>query len=232
MNAFSQISVNSLTSHRAEPHTVSGLLKKRDVMSSEPIALETASRDSQPATPAEPASMEELLLKVATGDRIAFREVFDHFAPRLKAYIMSQGSDLVSAEEVVQEALVKVWRKASQFDPNLAAASTWVFTIARNMRIDHLRKANRPEPDMTDPAFVPDPEAMPSEILSRSQDAKILHSAIKKLSAEQQDVLRLAYFEEKAHPEIAAALEIPLGTVKSRVRLALKNIRSHLEDRT
>ena len=99
------------------------------------------------------------------------------------------------------------------------------------MRIDHLRKANRPEPDMTDPAFVPDPEMLPSEHLSRSQDAEVLRLAISKLSPEQQDVLRLAYFEEKAHPEIAQALNIPLGTVKSRVRLALKNIRSLLEQR-
>ena len=231
MNAINQISAHPLTSPRAELHTVDGLLKKRNIMSSESTALKTELTGKQSPTASRARTMEDLLLCVAKGDRVAFREVFEHFAPRLKAYIMSQGSDLVSAEEVVQEALVKVWRKASQYDPNLAAASTWVFTIARNMRIDHLRKANRPEPDMTDPAFVPDPEIMPSEILSRSQDAQILRSAIKKLSAEQQDVLRLAYFEEKAHPEIAAALEIPLGTVKSRVRLALKNIRSHLEDR-
>jgi len=183
------------------------------------------------ASMSKTTSMEDLLLRVADGDRIAFRALFNHFAPRLKAYIMSQGTDLVSAEEVVQEALVKVWRKASQFDPKLAAASTWIFTIARNMRIDHLRKANRPEPDMTDPAFVPDPEALPSENLSRVQDAKILHEAIQQLSSDQQDVLRLAYFEEKAHPEIAEALNIPLGTVKSRVRLALKNIRTSMEEK-
>jgi len=83
---------------------------------------------------------------------------------------------------------------------------------------------------MTDPAFVPDPEALPSENLSRVQDAKILHEAIQRLSSDQQDVLRLAYFEEKAHPEIAEALNIPLGTVKSRVRLALKNIRTSMEE--
>ena len=172
--------------------------------------------------------MDELLTRVAKRDREAFREVFDHFAPRIKAYIIGQGTDRQTAEEVVQETMVKIWRKAEQFDPARAAASTWIFTIARNMRVDHLRKVNRPEPDMDDPAFVREPEPLPSENLSHAQDSKILHTAIKKLPKEQQDVLRSAYFEEKTHPEIAEALNIPLGTVKSRVRLALKNIRAVL----
>ena len=172
--------------------------------------------------------MDELLTRVARKDREAFREVFDHFAPRIKAYIIGQGTDRQTAEEVVQETMVKIWRKAEQFDPARAAASTWIFTIARNMRVDHLRKVNRPEPDMDDPAFVREPEPLPSENLSHAQDAKILHTAIEKLPKEQQDVLRSAYFEEKTHPEIAEALNIPLGTVKSRVRLALKNIRAVL----
>ena len=173
-------------------------------------------------------TMDELLTRVARRDREAFREVFDHFAPRIKAYIIGQGTDRQMAEEVVQETMVKIWRKAEQFDPARAAASTWIFTIARNMRVDHLRKVNRPEPDMDDPAFVREPEPLPSENLSHAQDAKILHNAIGKLPKEQQDVLRSAYFEEKTHPEIAEALNIPLGTVKSRVRLALKNIRAVL----
>ena len=173
-------------------------------------------------------NMDELLTRIASRDREAFRQVFDHFAPRIKAYIIAQGTDLQAAEEVVQETMVKIWRKAEQFDPARAAASTWIYTIARNMRIDHLRKINRPEPDMDDPAFVPDPEPLPSENLSQAQDAKILHTAIQKLPKEQQAVLRAAYFEEKTHPEIAEMLEIPLGTVKSRVRLALKNIRAVL----
>ena len=177
-------------------------------------------------------NLDELLTRVADRDREAFRAIFDHFAPRLKAYIIGQGSDPQVAEEVVQETMVKIWRKAEQFDPARAAASTWIFTIARNMRIDHLRKLNRPEPDMNDPAFVPAPEPLPSENLSNAQDAKLLHIAIEKLPKEQQDVLRAAYFEEKSHPEIAHALCIPLGTVKSRVRLALKNIRVALGKQT
>ena len=175
-------------------------------------------------------SMSDLLVDVGRQDQAAFRAIFDHFAPRLKAFLMAQGTSPQMAEEVVQETMVKIWRKADQYEPARAAASTWIFTIARNMRIDHLRKFNRPEPDMNDPAFVPDPEPLATEMISQSQDAAQLHEALAELSEEQRAVLKLAYFEEKAHPEIAEALNIPLGTVKSRIRLALKNIRSRVGD--
>ena len=175
-------------------------------------------------------SMSELLVDVGRQDQVAFRAIFDHFAPRLKAFLMGQGTSPQMAEEVVQESMVKIWRKADQYDPARAAASTWIFTIARNMRIDHLRKFNRPEPDMNDPAFVPDPEPLATETISRSEDAAQLHTAMAELSEDQRAVLQLAYFEDKAHPEIAEALDIPLGTVKSRIRLALKNIRSTIGD--
>ena len=173
-----------------------------------------------------PKYLSECLVKVGFKDQVAFRAIFDHFAPRLKAFMMGQGTSPQMAEEVVQETMVKIWRKANQYDPARAAASTWIFTIARNMRIDHIRKSNRPEPDMNDPAFVPDPEPLAVEMISQSQDAGRLHKAMADLSDEQRAVLKLAYFEDKAHPEIAEALDIPLGTVKSRIRLALKNIRS------
>ena len=175
-------------------------------------------------------SMSDLLVRVGNQDQDAFRAVFDYFAPRLKAFLMGQGTSPQMAEEVVQETMVKIWRKADQYEPARAAASTWIFTIARNMRIDHLRKANRPEPDMNDPAFVPDPEPLATETISQAQDSAQLYSAMAELSEDQRAVLKLAYFEEKAHPEIAEALGIPLGTVKSRIRLALKNIRSRIGD--
>ena len=140
---------------------------------------------------------------------------------------MSKGTSSSAAEEIVQETMIKVWRKAEQFDPSRASASTWIFTIARNTRIDVLRKIIRPEPDVNDPAFEPSAEPLPSDLLGRSQEAAAIREAIAELSVEQQDVLRLGYFEERPHPEIAKALKIPLGTVKSRIRLALKNIRSN-----
>lgn len=161
-------------------------------------------------------------------DRAAFHALFEFFAPRLKGFMHRQGTDADMVEEIVQETMVNVWRKAGQFDPAKASASTWVFTIARNLRIDLLRKANRPMPDMNDPALVPDPAPRPHDVVSQEQEARRLNSVVRNLPPEQQDVLRLAFFEEKAHPEVAKELGIPLGTVKSRIRLALQRIRAEL----
>jgi RNA polymerase sigma-70 factor (ECF subfamily) len=163
-------------------------------------------------------------------DRGSFKCLFDYFAPRLKSFLIGQGTDTQLAEEVVQETMVKVWRKSHQFDVAKASASTWIFTIARNMRVDLLRKCNRPEPDFNDPAFLPDPEPQVTEIIARNQEAEELNKLIFSLPIEQREVLNLAYFQDMAHAEIADKLNIPLGTVKSRIRLALKRIRVTLGD--
>lgn len=173
--------------------------------------------------------MNDLIAAIAERqDRAAFQELFEYFAPRVKAFIQSQGSGPDVAEEVVQETMVNVWRKAKQFDPQKASASTWIFTIARNLRIDLLRKANRPVPDMNDPALAPEPELRAHEKISQAQEAERLKTAVAGLPKEQQEVLHLAFFEEKAHAAVAEELGIPLGTVKSRIRLAFKRIRSEL----
>lgn len=161
-------------------------------------------------------------------DKAAFEKLFRHFAPRIKAFIQGGGFDANVAEEVVQETMINVWRKAKQFDPKKAAVSTWIFTIARNARIDQFRRSNRPEPDMNDPAFVPNPEPQPQEIISREQEARLLSNMLETLPKEQGDVLKLAFFEEKSHMAVSEELGIPLGTVKSRIRLALGRIRSEL----
>jgi RNA polymerase sigma factor (sigma-70 family) len=161
-------------------------------------------------------------------DRAAFRQIFEHFAPRLLGFLQKQGSQPQVAEEVVQETMVNVWRKAGQFDPAKAAASTWIFTIARNARIDHLRKTNRPAIDENDPALVPEPEPAAHDVMSRRQETHRLMKVVGELPADQREVLQLAFFQEKAHGEVAKELGIPLGTVKSRIRLALKKIRSEL----
>lgn len=162
-------------------------------------------------------------------DRAAFRAVFDYFGPRLKSFIMRQGSDPQLAEEVVQETMVKIWHKAGQFDSKKASASTWIYTIARNMRIDLLRKINRPEPDMNDPAMTPDPDPMAYDVIALDQEAELMRKSLAELPEDQQRVLQLAYFEDKTHSEVAEELNVPLGTVKSRIRLALKRIRTELE---
>ena len=161
-------------------------------------------------------------------DREAFAVLFRHFAPRLKSYICKLGTDSATAEELVQETMVMLWRKAAQFDPTKAAPSTWIFTIARNLRIDAIRRENRPEPDMTDPVFVPEPAALASETVEhRQRDARLRH-AVMALPEDQRTVLQLAFFEDKAHSAIAAHLGIPLGTVKSRLRLAFGHLRNRL----
>ena len=170
-----------------------------------------------------------LLMKVAVSqDKEAFKELFTHFAPRIKGFFQGQGSSSDKADEVVQEAMVNVWRKSHLFDPTKAKASTWIFTVARNARIDLLRKENRPEPDFTDPSFFTDSEPQPDEIYERDDEAQRLQIVLAQLPEEQSKVLRLAFFEQKAHAEIAEELELPLGTVKSRIRLAFKRLRKEL----
>ena len=147
-------------------------------------------------------------------DREAFKCLFDYIAPRLKSFVMSQGADPQLAEEVVQETMVKVWRKSHQFDVAKASASTWIFTIARNMRIDLLRKANRPEPDYNDPVFIPDKAPQVPETMDRNKEVEELNELISALPIEQCEVLNLAYFKDMTHTDIAGQLNIPLGTVK------------------
>ena len=175
--------------------------------------------------------MDKLLIAVANSrDRVAFQKLFDHFAPRMKSFLLGKGAGVETAEEAVQEAMLNVWRKASQFDPQKASASTWIFAIARNTQIDLLRKANRPAPDANDPALVPDPPKSAFETVSAAEAAGRIRECVDMLPSDQQDVLRLAFFEELPHGAISQKLNIPLGTVKSRIRLALQRIRSEIGD--
>jgi len=176
-------------------------------------------------------SMESYLVSIAESrDRNAFKKLFAAFAPKIKSFAMRNGVGPELAEEVVQETFIRVWRKAEQFDPTKASASTWLYTIARNQRIDLLRKRHRPEPDYEDPAFIPEPEPQPTEVIVRNQEASKLKECINALSPEQQEVLKLSFMEELPHVEVADKLGIPLGTVKSRIRLAMKHIRSEIGD--
>lgn len=163
-------------------------------------------------------------------DRAAFERVFRHFAPRVKAYLMRGRGDPAAAEEIMQEVMTVVWRKAALFDPSKSSAGTWIFTIARNLRIDAFRHARRPEFDPADPAFVPDDEPPADAAMETQQDVQRVQVALSRLSDAEQTVLRLAYFEEHSQATIAKQLGIPLGTVKSRVRLAFGKLRAALSD--
>ena len=164
------------------------------------------------------------------GDREAFRQLFEFYAPRLKAFLIKRGANPSEAEEVMQEAMTLVWRKAAQFDPAKASASTWIYTIARNRRIDLIRRAKRPELDPDDP-FFPSVSEQPDgeQEYTRNERAGLVRNYLTTLPAEQLQVVQKAFYEEMTHQEIAAALDIPLGTVKSRIRIAMRRLREQLD---
>jgi RNA polymerase sigma-70 factor (ECF subfamily) len=164
------------------------------------------------------------------GDRAAFARVFAHYGPRVKAYLRRLGADDAVAEDLTQEVMLAVWRRAQQFDRSRAALSTWVYTIARNKRIDALRRERRPDFDPEDPALVGDTELAPrGDVFAEAEQARrVVIKAVETLPAEQAQLLRIFYFEEKPHSVIAEELGLPLGTVKSRLRLALSKLRLSL----
>jgi RNA polymerase sigma factor (sigma-70 family) len=180
---------------------------------------------SEPVVP-NTSLMSDLLVAVATSrDKEAFSQLFSHYAPRLKSYLMKQGTSNNQAEELSQEAMLSVWRKADRFDRGKASAGTWIFTVARNLRIDAIRKETRPSFDPNDPFFVHDDSVAPDGVLEVKENSKKIRSVLSQLSNEQEEVVRLSFFEDKAHPVIASELNIPLGTVKSRIRLAIQKVR-------
>lgn len=165
-----------------------------------------------------------------TQDRSAFARLFAHFAPRVKSFLVRSGLADGVAEEVTQEVMVAVWRKASGFDPGRAGVATWVFTIARNRRIDRLRRTRAREADhVVDPSDEPDMPPSGEAIALTAEREEEVRKALKVLPDEQATVVRLSFFAEKPHPEIARELGIPLGTVKSRLRLALSRLRTLLD---
>ena len=166
-------------------------------------------------------------------DRDAFAELFEHFAPRIKAFMLRSGASAQNADELAQETLLAIWSKATLFDPKSVGAAAWIFTIARNLRIDGLRRQKRtPTYDTAevDLEFHVDGGPRPDEGLAASEVESRVRSALSVLPAEQLQVVELSFFEEKAHAEIAEALRIPLGTVKSRLRLAMNRLRGMLGD--
>ncbi|OLS42914.1 RNA polymerase subunit sigma [Rhodovulum sulfidophilum] len=159
-------------------------------------------------------------------DQTAFARLFAHFAPRVKAFLMKSGADAALAEECAQEVMATVWRKAHLFDPERASVATWIFTIARNRRIDALRKQRHPEPE--DLPWGPEHEPDQTETLALQQESEQLGRALQALPEAQRVLIERAYFGELSHREIAAETGLPLGTIKSRIRLALDRLRQEM----
>lgn len=159
-------------------------------------------------------------------DEAAFAELFRHFAPRVKAFLVKRGASDAQAEECAQDVMATLWRKAGQFDPSRASVTTWIFTIARNRRIDVIRRQGRPEPEDLPWGPEPAPEAL--DLVAFRQEASKLGRALSVLPPKQRILIKHAYYDELSHSQIAAELGLPLGTIKSRLRLALDRLRHEL----
>jgi RNA polymerase sigma-70 factor (ECF subfamily) len=162
-------------------------------------------------------------------DRSAFLALFNHFAPRLKGYMRKLGTPEPLAEELAQDVMFTVWRKAESYDPAKSALSSWVFTIARNLRIDALRREQRRVIDPNEPSLTPPSAPLADALIQSAQQDRRVRDLLGHLPREQVAVVNLAFYEGKSHGEIAASLAIPLGTVKSRMRLAFQHLREALE---
>lgn len=163
-----------------------------------------------------------------TRDEGAFADLFAHFGPRIKGFLMKSGASAQMAEECAQEAMVTLWNKAHLFDPSRASAATWIFAIARNKKIDAFRRSARPEPE--DLPWGPEPEPEASDAMVLQQETQKLSKAIAELPQKQRDIVRRAYFGDLSHAELAEETGLPLGTIKSRIRLALTRLRQTLSE--
>lgn len=173
------------------------------------------------------------LLAVANKrSREDFAKLYEHFAPRLKAYMMRNGADAATADDLAQEALAQVWRKADRYDPSKAAASSWIFRVARNLQIDKFRKKKFQEVDLEAVAERPDVGIDSHDRSIARIDSQRVHELIQSLPQDQLDVVHLAFFQGLTHTEIGIHLDIPLGTVKSRLRLAFNRLRQTIGDQS
>lgn len=164
---------------------------------------------------------------VRAGDRAAFERLFRHFAPRVKSFLMKSGETAAAAEDCAQGVMATVWTKAHLFDPSRASPATWIFTIARNRRIDMLRRTRRPEPE--DLSWGPEHDPDPADAIAMQQDCDELARLLKKLPDNQRRLIEQAYFADLSHSEIASRTGLPLGTIKSRIRLALARLRTDMK---
>lgn len=173
-----------------------------------------------------------LIDAIALGkNRDAFARLFEHYAPRLKAFGLKQGVSSAKVEELVQETMLMVWRKSESFDASRGTASNWIFTIMRNKRIDMFRRQKHPEYELDEGMDIIDPDAGPDDQVNAFQERARIREAVNSLPNAQMEIIQKAFFEDKSHGEIAADLDIPLGTVKSRIRLAMARLHVLVEEK-
>jgi len=161
--------------------------------------------------------------------RDSFAEVFDFYAPRVKSYMLRLGANEIEAEDLAQDVMVTVWRKAGMYDRKQASVSTWIFRVARNRRIDKFRQTTRPDLDADEPMLRPPDIEQPEAAFHRVQIEETVRAELVKLPPEQLELLQAAFYEGLSHSEIATKFNLPLGTVKSRIRLAFGRLRGQLD---
>jgi RNA polymerase sigma-70 factor (ECF subfamily) len=164
-------------------------------------------------------------------DQAAFGRLFDHFAPRINAYLLRTGTDNGTAEEITQEVMVTLWRKADLFDRDKSSVGTWFLRIARNRKIDQLRRNRAGAIDENDPMLLPDEDRPLDEAFDARRFEVIVRDVMGALPREQRDLINLAFFDGLSHSQIAEETSLPLGTVKSRIRLAFQRLKKALEER-
>lgn len=202
-----------------------------DIRPSKPYVPQVRGDERRPVPKTDPSLSQQTIWMLAVRDqrdRAAYAALFDFFAPRLKGFVMRSGTPSHQAEEIVQDVMLTLWRKAAMFDPHRAQVSAWVYQITRNRQIDVARKFNRPMPEelKEDPGTEPDA----SQILAIEQEAGALKRALATLKGDQRDMIEKAYLGELTHQEISTQTGIPLGTIKSRIRLGLERLRHELKD--
>lgn len=161
-------------------------------------------------------------------DKAAFAKLFDHFAPRLKTMLSRGGFGEANAEDVIQDVMLSVWHKAGQFDPHRAEAGAWIYRIARNRQIDVIRRAAPPLPEETPEQVCEDPDAV--QVLGLEQESARLREALSRLDSNERQLLEQSFFEDHAHAKLSVLNNLPLGTIKSRIRRGLEQLRRELKD--
>lgn len=209
-----------------------------DGSSGDDVQLNPRENGAAPATASKPVSDTvdedeiddaQLIRRIAEErDKAAFSLLFKRYGLKLKAFMIRSGAAPDAADEAAQETLLAVWRRAETFDPTRASAPAWLFAIARNKRVDLLRRGARPEPDAEDPTFRPEPEPTPDNRLAAQRRDEAVRAALSELSEDQRQVVILSFYEGCAHSEISERIGAPLGTVKSRLRLAFSKLRGAL----
>ena len=164
-----------------------------------------------------------------TQDKMAFSNIFNYFAPRLKSFFVKLGCSEPQSEEIIQEVMISIWTKSRTYNSEKSSVSTWIYTIAKNKRIDKIRKEKKHYSTESDESLeIPVPSIQEDQVIATEISEKI-KSCISVLPKEQAQLLKLSYFYEKTHSDIASELKIPLGTVKSRIRLALSKMKNLVE---